>query len=102
MEAVRIICLLSESQLRGLVDRVSSLLSPRIDEVSDIDELMLMDSVRVCVDFDVDLKPAVNYHALARMTNLKYHVIQRMISRITQDVKSHSIFSMRRQQLVRA
>lgn len=50
----------------------------------------------------VNLKPAVNYHALARMTNLKYHVIQRMISRITQDVKSHSVFSIRRRQLVGA
>lgn len=50
----------------------------------------------------VNLKPAVNYHALARMTNLKYHVIQRMISRITQDVKTNSIFSLRRRELVGA
>lgn len=54
MEAVRIMCQLSEAQITHLVDRVSSLLSPRIDEVGNIDELMLMNSIRVCVDFDVD------------------------------------------------
>lgn len=54
MEAVRIKCQLSEAQISHLVNRVSRLLPPRIDEVSDIDELMLMDSVRVCVDFDID------------------------------------------------
>lgn len=50
----------------------------------------------------VNLKPAVNYHSLARMTDLKYHVIQRMISRITQDVKSNSVFLMRRRELLGA
>lgn len=54
MEAVRIMCQLSEAQISHLVNRVSSLLSPRVDEVSDIDEVMLMGSVRVCVDFSVD------------------------------------------------
>lgn len=48
----------------------------------------------------VSLKPAINYHALAKMTDLKYHVIQRMISRISQDVKTHALFSLRRRELL--
>lgn len=50
----------------------------------------------------VNLKPAVNYHALSRMTNLKYHVIQRMISNIILDIKTNPFFSVRRRELVGA
>lgn len=50
----------------------------------------------------INLKPAVNYHALARMTDSKYHVIQRMISKIIQDVKENQHFVMRRRDVVGA
>ncbi len=50
----------------------------------------------------INLKPAVNYHSLAKMTNCKYHVIQRMISRIIQDVKENQQFVVRRRYLVGA
>lgn len=50
----------------------------------------------------MNLKPAINYHALAKMTNKKYHVIQRLISKIVQDVKENTHFVVRRRHLVGA
>lgn len=54
MEAVRIMCQLSEAQISKAVGYVSSVLPTNIADLSDVDELMFMDSIRVCVDFDVD------------------------------------------------
>ncbi len=54
MEAVRIMCQLSEAQIAKAVSYVSSVLPTDIDDVSDVDELMFMNSVRVCVDFGQD------------------------------------------------
>lgn len=54
MEAVRIMCQLSERQISQLVDFVSAKLPTHPDDLNDIDELMLMNSVRVCIDFDID------------------------------------------------
>lgn len=56
-------------------------------------------------DFEIfkmymNLKPAINYHALSKMTGLKYHRIQTMISKIVVDVKSHEDFATRRKRLV--
>lgn len=44
----------------------------------------------------VNLKPAINYHALAKMTNNKYYFIQRLISKIVQDIKDNPHFATRR------
>lgn len=54
MEAVRIMCQLSEAQIAKAVSYVSSILPTDIGDVSDVDELMFMNSVRVCVDFEQD------------------------------------------------
>ena len=54
MEAVKIMCQLSEAQINQLVEFVSARLPARLDELSDIDELMFMGTVRICVDFEVD------------------------------------------------
>lgn len=54
MEAVRIMCQLSEAQIVKAVSYVSSILPTNIDDLSDVDELMFMNSVRVCVDFEQD------------------------------------------------
>lgn len=54
MEAVRIMCQLSEAQISKAVERVSAALPANIDDLRGVDELMFMDSIRVCVDFDVD------------------------------------------------
>lgn len=56
MEAVRIMCQLSEAQISKAVDYVSSTLPTNVIDLVDIDELMFLDSVRVCVDFDVDAR----------------------------------------------
>lgn len=48
----------------------------------------------------MNLKPAINYHALSRMTGLKYHRIQSTVSTIVMDVKTHHEFHRRRQEMV--
>lgn len=45
------------------------------------------------------LKPAINYHALARITGLKYHRIQSMVSAIVTDLKGHEEFCRRRKNM---
>ncbi len=56
MEAVRIMCQLSEAQIVKAVEYVSSLLPNNIDDVVDVDEVVFTNSVRICVDFDVDFE----------------------------------------------
>ena len=55
-------------------------------------------------DFEIfkmymDLKPTINYHALAKITGLKYHRIQRTVSTIIMDVKGHKDFHKRRTEM---
>lgn len=56
MEAVRIMCQLSEAQIVKAVEYVSSILPSNIADVSNVDEIVFMNSVRICVDFDIDLE----------------------------------------------
>lgn len=51
---VQIMCQLTQSQIEYLVKYVADKLPIRLDELSDIDELMLSGSIRLCVDFEVD------------------------------------------------
>lgn len=50
----------------------------------------------------MNLKPAINYTVLAKMTNNKYHFIQRLISTIVQDIRDNPDFATRRRHLVGA
>lgn len=40
----------------------------------------------------ISLKPAINYQILSEITNLQTHVIQRIISKILKDIRSHRSF----------
>lgn len=56
-------------------------------------------------DFEIfkmymELKPAINYHALSKITGQKYHNIQRTVSTIVMDVKQHNEFHHRRRELL--
>lgn len=48
----------------------------------------------------MSLKPAVNYSALAEITRLKEHTIQRAISKIKKDILSNNEFIKRRKELL--
>lgn len=47
----------------------------------------------------INLKPAIGYHQLAELTNLKYNVIQSIISSIMRDVKNHPLFVYQRKRV---
>lgn len=40
----------------------------------------------------ISLKPAINYYTLAEITNIKAYTIQRIISKITRDIRSNKQF----------
>lgn len=48
----------------------------------------------------VSLKPAVNYVTLAKITGVKSHNIQRIISKIKKDIRSNKEFTKRRKELL--
>lgn len=48
----------------------------------------------------VNLKPAVNYKTLAKITGLKYHHVQTIIAKIKMDVKNNEEFSRRRNEML--
>ncbi len=48
----------------------------------------------------MNLKPAVNYQMLSRITGIKKHSIQRIVSKIKKDLKSNPNFSKRRKKIV--
>jgi len=48
----------------------------------------------------MSLKPAVNYSTLARITGLKSHNIQRIISKIKKDIRENKEFAKRRKELL--
>lgn len=56
MEAVRIMCQLSEVQILKAVEYVSSVLPVNVIDIEDVDEIMFMNAIRVCVDFEVDFE----------------------------------------------
>lgn len=48
----------------------------------------------------MSLKPAVNYSTLAKITGLKSHNIQRIISKIKKDIRNNKEFAKRRKELL--
>lgn len=54
LNPVPIMCQLTQWQIEHLAAHVADSLPFRLDELEDIDELMFGDSIRLCVDFEVD------------------------------------------------
>ena len=77
-----------EGQIRGLQDDIMDYVYSNYD-LRDFEIFKMY----------MNLKPAINYHALSRMTGLKYHRIQSTVSTIITDVKTHQDFHQRRKGL---
>lgn len=54
LNPVPIMCQLTQWQIQHLATHVADNLPFRLDELEDVDQLMFGDSIRLCVDFDVD------------------------------------------------
>lgn len=48
----------------------------------------------------INLKPAINYDDLSRITGLQKHIIQRAVSKIKKRLRGHSEFMKRRKELI--
>lgn len=54
LNPVTVMCELTQPQINHLVEYIVSNLPIRLDELTDIDQLMFEGNIRLCVDFDVD------------------------------------------------
>lgn len=74
LNPVTVMCQLSQSQIEHLVCHVATKLPIRLDELTDVDEELLPEEVRVCVDFEVDALDNVRVEA-AEILNADWDVM---------------------------
>lgn len=76
LQPVQIMCVLTQKQIEDVVNYVSKSLPNNLkDDLSDIDELMYNDSIRVCVDFGIGIFGDLEIEA-AEILNSDWDVLE--------------------------